>query len=120
MFQPFNRNSSITINEESDIQISCSYVGHKKRGSFIREFIVTLNRPRKEKEVKNKQHRKSMRKRMLEPLRLDASMSEKQLKTKIYSWLGEMRYVGFPSFTPQDGKELASEIYEELIDLKNS
>ena len=122
MFQrrPFNRNSDVVINEGNDIKISCSYVGHEKRGRFITEFVLTLNRPRKETEVKNKQHRKSMRKKMMEALRLDSSMGEQQLRKEIYSWLGEMRFIGFSSFTPQEGKELASEIYDELMNLKNS
>ena len=115
-----NRNADVIVNEEHDIKVSCAYVEHKVRGSFVKEFILTLNRPRKEKEVEKPQHRKSMRKKMLKQLRLDSSKTETQLKKEIYAWVGEMRKVGFSTLTPDDGRLLTLEIYELLKDLKNS
>ena len=115
-----NRNADVVLDEKHDIIISCSYVEHKVRGRFIKEFILTLNRPRKENEVEKPRHRKSMRKKMLKQLRLDSLEKENQLKKEIYFWVGEMRKVGFSKLNPDDGRLLTLEIYEVLQELKNS
>lgn len=121
-YNNFNHSQNVSFSKDQeeqkkqDVLITCSFV--RKASYFAdKEYVISINRPRKKEEIEKKRHKKSMRKNIIPPLRKKIDDGEMMIKWDITDWLKKLKAKGY-SISDNRATELSEEIFTVLTELK--